>query len=355
MKQKTRILLVIAILVFFILLGILVYFRYIKSTEENNEVKVNNFYNSEYLFNNNYIKEADTIEKLPSILKKDKDKILIDYLSKKNEVIDLPSAAKDIYFSKLSEECFEFATIVKSDLYYANVCISDKNNNNFKKINNNAKSIYTLNTLMDGEYINTNPNTNFIIDAKDGNLKYIGIKDNTLGLYNNIEEKMPYFDYICANNTLSICNSLKVFITFQNELAFNDNIIKDDNDRVIKVEDLFSSFSTSDTKQLDIENITYDRLNKNNYKFDIYVLDKKSYLYILSIDNSSFKKAPVIKKVNSKKIKIIDYEKDENDIINKVILTDIDGKITNIFRTKYNTINLSTISKRKSLTENLTK
>lgn len=354
MNRRTRIIFIIIVLIFFIVLGTIVYLRYIKNTEVGNEIKVNNFYNSEYLFNNNYIKEAEKIEKENNIIKRNKDSITIDYLGKQNEVIDLPSSAKNIYYSKLTEGCFELATIVKNNLYYASACVSDKNNNSFKKISNSTKSIYVLTTLLNKDYINTNPNTNFIIDTKD-NLKYISYHNNTYGLFNNIEEKRPYLDYICANNTMSICNTLKVYITFQNELVFNNNLIKDENDKVLKIVDLFSTFSTSDTKSMDIESITYEKLNKNKYKFDIYLLDKNNYLYLLSIDNKSFKYLPVIKKVNNKKIKIIDYGKDKDGSINKVTITDIDGKVTNIFKTKYNTINLSTISERKSLTENLTK
>ena len=83
MNRRTRIIFIIIVLIFFIVLGTIVYLRYIKNTEVGNEIKVYNFYNSEYLFNNNYIKEAEKIEKENNIIKRNKDSITIDYLGTK--------------------------------------------------------------------------------------------------------------------------------------------------------------------------------------------------------------------------------------------------------------------------------
>lgn len=356
MNNKIRKLLIFLVLIIFISLAIIIYFRYTKASKINDTAPTNNYYNAEFLFNNNYIKKSNTIEDLQ---KSDKtlniytksNTLYINHNKEIRIINNLPTEKGVIYYNDLGNNCYEIADLIKNDLYYANTCLNNKNIS-FEKISSVAKNIYSPTIYKSGMHVASGVlNSNFIVDTTIGNLKYISSKDNVLGLYNDIDKTIPYFDYICADSNISTCKHLMFYVTFKNELVFKnnkDNPLKDENGKSIIVQDLFGTFSIESHKNIKIGNINYNKLKDYNYLFRVYVLSKDNKLYFVDIDKNSGQSL-ILKQFSSKKIKSINYDSsDEN--VKKVLITYEDGKFATINSSLNNKIVLSTIYDRTSIT-----
>lgn len=356
MDGKTRKILIISISLILIIFGIVIYIRYTKSPTEEKQIE-NNYYSSEFLFNNNYIVLANSINDAKTIDKdldihSENNTLYINLNNLGTEINNVPSNST-IYFNHLDNDCYEFAALVKNDLYYADTCLSNKDKKSFEKISSNAKSIYSPDIYKNGIYVNDNPVSNFIIDTTKSELKYISYENNTLGLYDNIEDINPYFDYVCASSNTLVCKNLMVYKSFTNELIFKDKVINRFDNKKITVSDLFSILKVDTDGKISIENLDYKNLNKYNYQFEVYVLDNKNYLYELDITKDNLDKTLVLNKKLDKKVKLIDYKKDKDGNINEVIVTDISGKTINFIKNNKTLINTSTIYERKSLIDTL--
>lgn len=347
--KKVLIILVILILILF---GFLIYLRYTKAPEVEKE-KTDNYYNSEFLFNNDYIKQA---EKVSDSKNSNKDLdihganniLYINLLNNSTEINNLPSDS-EVYYNHLDNDCYEFAALKGNDLYYAETCLTSKNKKSFEKISSITKSVYVPNIYKKGIYVNDNPKTNFIINTTSEELKYISRENNILGLYNDISRVNPYFDYVCASTNSSTCKKLMVYVSFEKELFFNNKKITTSENKSIIVNDLFGILKVDTKENISIETLDYEHLSKYNYKFEVYVIDKDNSLFEISIIKNNITE---VKKI-SDKIKIIDYKKDNNSNIQNVIITDTNGRTINFEKTSKDLINTSTIYDRKSLIDSL--
>ena len=359
MKSKTRKVLIVIISIILILFGIIIYLRYTKSPDVEKEVIMDNYYNSEFLFNNNYLKLADLVSDSRKI-NKDLDihgannVLYINLLTSSTEINGLPSNAT-VYFNHLENDCYEFAALKGNDLYYAKTCLTDKNKKTFEKISTIAKDVYVPNIYKKGIYVTENPTSNFIINTTLKELKYISYKEKTLGLYNDISKINPYFDYVCASSNASVCKKMMVYVSFENELYFNNQKIKTNDNKDLLVNDLFGVLTVDTKDNIIIDSLDYDKLNKYNYIFKVYALSKDNYLYEIEIKKGIDEGNITGKKILNDKIKLIDYKKDKNSNINAIIVTDINGKIISFVQSSKNSINTSTIYDRKSLIDTLKK
>ena len=360
MKSKTRTFLIIITSLVLIAIGSIICFRYFNKPEIKEEVTPNNYYNSEFLFNNNYIKQADNITSAKDINKDldihtEGDTLYVNLLNQSSVINNFPEGS-NVYYNHLDNDCYEFAALFKSDLYYSSICLNNKSENKFEKISSVAKAVYVPNIYKKGIYINDkNPISNFIIDTTIGDLKYISYKDRVLGLYNNIEKNHPYFDYVCASSNVSVCKHLMAYVTFEKELFFNDSIIKTNDNSSLIVQDLFSVLKLNSKDKMDISSISYDKFKRLDYLFRIYVLDKDNYLYTVDINSNNVNNSIKASKLIDKKVKLIDYKQDKSGKVVEVIITDVDGKITKVTSDDSEEINLSTIYERKSIINSLKK
>ena len=355
MKKKYRNLFIVFISLILIMFATIIYFRYTKVKEIEKPIE-NNYYSSEFLYNNNYIKLADKIEDAKSKNKnldihKSGDKLFINLINQSKEISGLPDNS-NTYYSQLEDDCYEFASVKDKELYYAKTCLTDKNEKKFEKISTTAKTVYVPNIYKKGIYVNENPKSNFIIDTTLGELKYISYDKGILGLYNDISKTNPYFDYVCGSTNTSVCKNLMVYVSFSNELYYKNKLIKTKDDKKLIVSDLFSILTVPNEDIL-LNDLDYFTIKKYKYQFIVYVLDKDNYLYEINIDKHS--KNIVAEKKKNSRIKLIDYKKDSNSNINKVILTDVDGKTITYIGGNNKIINTSTIYDRKSLVDTLKK
>lgn len=354
MKSKKGKVLIIIVSFLLILFGFIIYLRYTKSQTVEKEI-TDNYYNAEFLFNNNYIKTADLVSDSKKINKDldihgNNNTLYINLLNNSAEIANLPSNST-VYFDHLENDCYEFAALKASDLYYAKTCLTSKEKTSFEKISSIAKTIYVPNIYKKGIYVNDNPISNFIINTTLGDLKYISYENKLLGLYNDISKINPYFDYTCASNNTSVCKKLMVYVTFKNELFYNDSVIKTNEGKILIVNDLFSTLKVNTNENIILDSFDYEKLRKYNYEFKVYVLDKDNYLYEININNNT----NIVANKISDKIKLIDYKKDKNSNVNKIIVTDINDKTISFDKTSKCLLNTSTIYDRKSLIDSLKK
>lgn len=357
MKKKYRKVLIIIISLILISFGIIIYLRYTKTKEIEKPI-INNYYSSEFLFNNNYIKLAEKVEDSKNINKdldihKNGNKLYVNLLNQSTEISELPDNS-NTYFSQLDNDCYEFASLKDKDLYYARACLTDKNQKKFEKISSTAKTIYVPDIYKKGIYVSDNPESNFIIDTTLKELKYISYEQNVLGLYNDISKTNPYFDYLCGSNNSKICKDLMIYVSFSNELYYKDKLIKTNDNKKLIVRDLFGILTVPKADRLTLNNLDYNTLQKYDYQFIVYILDKDNYLYEVVIDKNKRNNLTAVKKDN-KKIKLIDYKKDKNSKVEKIIITNVNGTTTSFNNEKNQLINTSTIYERQSLVDTLKK
>lgn len=362
-KNISKYLIVVVIVLFFIFLGVNVYKSCKDNAVKNDEVISNNYYNFEFLFNNGYIKIADNIASL-----NEKDSDFYMYLDDKNilhvkyklddkefnkEIKGLPSTSLKVYYNKLSLNCLEVASLSGNDLYYNNFCLDDKNIDDFEMISTGVKDIYVSSVDKDGIYVIDNNviTSNFIINTTLNEIKYISYKDGVGGLYNDIDKVKPYFDYICVDEGIDLCRSTMVYLNFNKELVFKydlEDVIKDENGNSLIVKDMCATFEIKSNKIVNFDEINFNKLSKYNYLFSIYVLDQESNLYVLNMDSKAFKNKSLgdAFKYSDEKANKIDYHKDEEGMLNKVVITFMDGEVKEIESSDNFSIFSSTLADR---------
>ena len=336
-KSKTleKILIPLFIIIF-LLIGFIIYERAQITTKKNEKIITNDYYNIEFLWGNGYIKEPETIDKTEkniSMYLDGKNILHIKTKTKKIEINGLPETNIKLYYTKIKENCYELAGLDKNDLYYQNICINKSTKKTFEKISTNAKGIYI--SAQEKENINllnkTNFKTNFIISTQDDKIKYIEKKDNVLGLYNEIKDIKPYFDYICITKN-NLCQKTKAYITFDKELILPnlENSLKKSIGETLTVEDIFAQIKEGQDK---------------NYLYTIYILDKDGKLY--SIDLKTKKQTPFAVCVKEEKVKTIKYD-EENKKIENIIITYINGDYKKITNTNDNIITSTIYDKKEN-------
>lgn len=344
-KKNIEKALIFIVILLFILLGFVIYQRYTEDVkEEKEEVIIDNYYNVEYLFNNDYIKIANTIEdfnnkNLDLYMYLDGENIF--HIKNKNslevtniKVEGLPKGDIKLYYSYLGDNCFEFAGLLDHELYYTNFCLDSSRTFSFEKISTSTAEVYVSSISKPGIFIidNEDITSNFIINTTTNKMKYISSEDGVLGLYNDAEEVKPYFNYICFDKNLSICKKTMYYITFDNELVLNYNIekvIKTDIGDNLIIQDLFGIFEIDSKKEVNLKNITYKSFsNKYDYTFKLYVLDKENNFYTIDMNNNSIKnKSEVVAiSASSVKVKTITYNENTTGEIDNIIISYENGK-----------------------------
>lgn len=343
-KKIIEKILITMVIVLFVIFGFFIYQRYTEDVSlEKQEVVIDNYYNSEYLFNNNYIKIASTIDDFNN-----NSKDIYMYLDAENvfhikdkndlkklnfEVKGLPKGDVKVYYNNLGNNCYEFAGLLEKDLYYTNFCLDNKRIYVFEKISTTTKEVYVPVTDKNGIYTINNDDitSDFVIDVAN-EMKYISFKDNILGLYNNAEDVRPYFDYICFDENTLMCDETLYYITFDKELVINydiKNVIENDIGDNLIIQDTFGIFEIFEDKKVDLSDKNYKSFsNKYEYLFKLYVLDKDNNLYTIDMNNNSVKnKSKVVAiSASNEKVKSISYEKDGNEKVKSVTLVYVNGK-----------------------------
>ena len=191
-KLKEKIL-IISIALILILMGLIIYIRYTNKEESKVVEEVNNYYTAEFLFNNDYIKIASTIEDFNKdtnnlYMYLDGNNILhIKYKNKESEinktVEGLPKGEVTVYYSTLGNDCFEFGGLLENNFYYSNFCLNE-NEQPFEMISTNARTVYTPSIDKKEVHVinNAKITSNFIIDTETEEMKYLSYKDNVLYL-----------------------------------------------------------------------------------------------------------------------------------------------------------------------------
>jgi len=345
-KKIIEMLIILIVIIVFIIMGIIIYERY-KVKEETKEevVTIDNYYNSEFLFNNGYIEKAREItdlkdENISIYLDKDNNLYIKKVQTENNfnkQITGLPKGKINVYYNNLNNNCYEFAALEGETLYYTNMCLDNDKEYIFEKISTLAKEIYVPVTKNNNLYITeTNEITsNFIINTENNEMKYISIEDNIPGLYNDLENIKPYFDYICVLNK-EICKNTMYYLNFEKELVINydlENSIKLNNNEKLIVQDLFGTFKINSLEKIDLNNLTYEELlNQKDFLFKLYVLDINNNLYTIDMTNNTLKnkEKPVLIKNSEEKVKTITYEKNELSEITGLIITYENGKYEEI-------------------------
>ena len=308
------------ILIVFIIIGYYTYQSYINQKNSNEDkVKIDNYYNIDFLFNNNYINTAKTISDFSdehSDIYMYLDTSNVFYIKNTNKpnlnkkIKGLPSDEITLYYNYLDNYNYEFiAKTNKNEIYYVNLNIENKDDKIlFSKVGDNIDSIYIPTYDKKGVYINTNNNitTNFIIVDKDKNIKYLDYK-NKYVLKNDITSKKPYFDYICVPN---ICDNTIIYATFNNELSYKNRILTDKLGNKIFITDFFATFSTYGKHNISVDRINKSNIKKYNYILIIYAIDIDGNIYKLDI-NKNNSMSFTINEYSSHKVKYINYTKDK--------------------------------------------
>ena len=342
-KNISKYIFVTFIVLFFIFMGINIYISYEKNVDKNDDGIIHNYYNFEFLFNNGYIKIADDItgmdEKNSNFYMYLSDDVLhvkykIDDKEYNKEIFGLPSSNLKIYYNRLSLNCLEVAGLSGNELYYNNFCLDDNKIKDFEMISTEVKDVYASSFDKSNIYVvdNNSFKSNFIINTTLNELKYISYKDGVGGLYNNIEKVKPYFDYICVDEGFNLCKNTMIYLNFNGELLYKydlEDSIKDENGNLILVQDMFGTFEINNKRSIDFDNLDFKTLYKYDYLYFVYILDKESNLYVLSIKRDNFKTKTLGDAFlySSEKVNNIDYQKDEEGKISKVVITFVDGEI----------------------------
>ena len=341
-KKVLEKLYIILIITVFIVIGYYTYKSYEdKKSSNDTTVELNNFYNVDYLFNNSYIDVPKTIEDFSSIEGKihitlDTNNVMnIEYENNSKKVLGLPEEKVTVYYNYLYDNYYEFiGKIEKGNVYYVFLDIENIDDEEFKLIGNNINKIYIPINDKNGVYINKKDDfaTKYIL-YDDENLKYIDIGfKNKYVLKSHIEQKKPYFDYICADINSYLCNKFMIYISFNNELVYNKERLTNNNNETIYVKDIFSSFEVK-SKDNNIKTLNKKNLKKYNYTYSSYIIDINQMAYQFDITNKGERLIPLNSDENKvkeyvyepgKKLLIIfedDTEKEIKTSKNRVIIT----------------------------------
>ena len=286
------------IVISFVVMGYYTYQSYSNQKKEKSDVvKVDNYYNPDYLFNNDYIKMANTIEDF-----NDEGKDVYMYLDKDNtfyikytngktsnnkHVTNLPEGKIVVYYNNLYDDYYEFVAITEGkDLYYVSLDLNSKKDYKFYDIEEKINGVYVPSYDKSEVYVNETNNltTNFIFADSNNNLKYLDYEKEEYILRDNLEEVKPYFDYICVSGTSFKCDDMKIYQTFENKLVYSymNKIIKNESEEDIVVKDMFA------TLEIDLdEEVDFDNIDKYDYVFTLYIVDKEDNFYKLELDKKA--------------------------------------------------------------------
>ena len=316
------------IIVSFILIGYYIYESYLNKKEANNDdVKIDNFYNIDYLFNNNYLNLSKGIDDFSEKSKKiymylDADNVLyIKYTSEEilnKKVIDLPKDKLTVYYSDLGNNYYEFvAKTDNGDIYYVSLNLESSKDYSFVKVGSNIKNVYVPSYDKGPVFVNKTDliTTNFIFLDNDGVLKYLDFSNNKYVLKNDLSSVKPFFDYVCASDTSDICNDIMIYKTFDNELVYDGNTITDVDGKRIFISDMFSYFEIFNSSKLDFNSINSSNLKKYKYLFTTYAISNEGIIYKLEIDSTN-KSEVRINQYSTNKVKQLNYvSKDKVQIV----------------------------------------
>lgn len=348
--EKISILLIIMTL---IIIGYYTYKSYDnKRSIDDSDVEINNFYDIDYLFNNSYIETPKTIEDFSSgkeniYIYLDADNVMyIKYSNNEKynkKITGLPKGEITVYYNYLYDNYYEFlAKNEENDVYYSFINLDSTKDEKYVFISNNIDKVYTPVYDKNGIYINQKNKfaTNYILYDSETKLNYIDISsDKKYVLKSNVDTKKPYFDYICASNNPYICSKYMIYITFNNELIYNEEYLKDKNNQTIYVKDVFSSFEVLSKDDINIEKLNKNNLKKYDYKFSTYIIDNNQIAYRFDVSNKG--KRIISLNDTSNKVKECIYESDE-----KLIIIFEDGTNQTIKAGKNKVITTSTIYDR---------
>ena len=328
---------VLFVLIFFVLIGYYTYESYLSKKDTNNDdVKINNFYNIEYLFNNNYLNLAKGIDDFSDNSKKvymylDADNVFyIKYTDESilnKKVTGLPKDKLTVYYSDISNNYYEFiAKTDKGDIYYVSLNLESNKDYSFVKVGSNIKNIYVPSYDKRPVFLNQTDSitTNFVFLDNDGVLRYLDFVGNKYVLKNDLSSVKPYFDYVCASDNSDICNDIIIYKTFDNELVYNGNTITDASGNRIFVSDMFSRFEIIDSSKINFDSIDSSSLKKYKYLFTTYAISNEGIVYKLEIDSAnrsevkvsvySTNKVKQFNYVSKDKVQIV-YNDDKIDVI----------------------------------------
>ncbi len=316
----------------FVVMGYYVYQSYAKQKEKDTvNVTVDNYYNADYLFNNDYIKVSANIsdfdkEKKDIYMYLDADNNLYiknstgkTVLNKK--ITSLPKDKMIVYYNNLYDDYYEFAALSnKGELYYASLNINSKKDYKFVKLGENISDVYTPVYDKKMVFVNERVSSNFIFLNKNKELLYLNKKDKKYTLEGDLQKVKPYFDYVCSSDTSKICNDIMIYQTFDNKLAYgynDDKIIRNEIGEEIVVREMFAVFDLNSDKRIDLDKISYDLLKKKyKFLFTVYIVSEKGEIYKLEINKSVIKKKASVSAItyNEEVVKELKYDKKDNEI-----------------------------------------
>ena len=317
MKKKLESIFILLVIFIFIIIGYFIYKSYAEKNSDN-DIDINNFYNEEYLFNSGYIKLADTISDFS-----DKDANIYMYIEDSSlyiklkeddseitkRIVGLPSEKFTIYYSKIDDNYYEFLVKSNNDIYYVYTNIQNSKEDMFKVINETISQVYV--PVYDKNFVFVNSNkhltTNFIILDEDKEFKYVDY-DKSYILKSHIENKKPYFDYICADDNYSVCKNMMIYITFNNELSYRGEVLKY-NKKPIYMKDIYASLEISSDKEIDFNKLSFQDLKKYEYVFTAYIFDRKGIMYKYELVNNTGS----ITAINDSSNKVKEYLLENND------------------------------------------
>lgn len=337
------------IIMSFVVMGYYTYQSYSNQKQKSSEViKIDNYYNPDYLFNNDYIKLANSIDNFNDETKEiymylDKDNTFyIKYtsgnISYNKHITNLPKGKLSVYYNNLYDDYYELVAVSdKKDLYYVVFNLKSKKNYTFYKMNEKVNSVYVPSYDKKNVYLNKKGKfvTNFIFSDSNNNLKYLDYEKNKYYLKDDFEGVKPYFDYICASESFSVCNNIMIYQTFENKLVykFNNKVVKNESGEEIIAKDMFATFEIDSKKQVDLDNISFNKLNrKYDYRFIVYVVDKEDNFYKLELNKKMLKEKQEIRAFSSsdKKVKqiVIDSKNDKSKDVHVIYIDGEETKIT---------------------------
>ncbi len=370
-KKILELLCFVFVIISFIVIGYYTYQSYEKQKDKNeNSVTVDNYYNSEYLFNNNYIIPAKTIadfseEKNDVYMYLDANNVLyIKYTNNKTvlnkRVTSLPEGKITVYYNNLFESFYEFIALTdKNEVYYTYLNINSKKDYKFKKVGENISKVYIPSYDKKNVFVNKlkNINTNFIFLDTDNNLKYLDYKDKKYVLKDDINNKKPYFDYICLDINNEKCSSIMFYLTFENKLVYNyknETIVQNEVNEDILVKDVFATIEIENSKNIDFTKTSFKEITKKyDYIYTIYIIDGNGKIYSIQLDKSNINNSTIIGALtyNEELVKELKYDIDKEEIKNVNIIYS-NGKEEKITKDKNKVILTSTIYDKTKNDEN---
>lgn len=332
------------IIIAFIIIGYRIYESYDSQKKANNKnVEINNYYSVDYLFNNGFIKNANTISDFSN-----EGKDLYMYLDAENvfyiksssndkkvdkQVTGLPKTKTVVYYNNLYDDYYEFVAKTDNDIYYTCINITDNNDRYFTKVGSNIKNVYIPAYDKQSVYVNQNNSiiTNFIFLDENRNFKYLSSENNNYVLKDDLESKKPFYDYVCASSESSICNDLMIYQTFKNEVSssFMKDVLKEE-EKPVEVKDMFSIFEIKSDNNIDMKTLKGQDLQKYDFVFDTYVIDINNNCYKIEITSKVYKEKQnaIVTKLDYK-VKEIKYNDNSFEIIYDGIKRDIITKDKN--------------------------